>query len=222
MRGQIIVGIQRQTEEIIPIGTVRLTGLKCDCICYECKGTLEAVLNTTRRKHFRHSNRANCNPTPETELHLLAKKIILDHNRINIADKGMVTYIDPVTEVWYNDVIPDATITIDGMPLYIEIVVTNPINSEKYLKYKSDLSPVLVITLSEVDRDLDYEALTELVLNDPANRYMLFYPDQMKMIKKVEDDKFSWWPWGVLAGLAIWLLNRYRPKDYSIRRRRRF
>jgi hypothetical protein len=220
MMGQIIVGIQRQTEEIIPIGTVRLTGLKCDCICYECKGTLEAVLNTTRRKHFRHSNRANCNPTPETELHLLAKKIILDHNQINIADKGMVTYADPVTEVWYKDVVPDATIIIDGIPFYIEIVVTNPINSEKYLKYKSDLSPVLVITLSEVDRDLDYEALTDLVLNDRTNRYMLSYADQL--IKKVEDDKFSWLPWAVLAGLAIWLLNRNRPKNLRIRRRRGF
>lgn len=218
MKGQIIVGVQRQTEEIIPIGMVRLTGLKCDCICYECKGALEAVLNTTRRKHFRHSNRGNCNPTPETELHLLAKKIILDHTRINIPNKGMTTYVDPVTEVWCKDVVPDATVIIGGLPFHIEIVVTNPINTEKYLKYKSDRSPVLIITLSEVDRELDYEALTELVLNDPANRYMLSYTD--RPLKKVEQDKFSWWPLGVLVGLAIWLWNANSPKDHRIRRRR--
>ena len=217
MKGQIIVGVQRQTEEIIPIGMVRLTGLKCDCICYECKGALEAVLNTTRRKHFRHSNRGNCNPTPETELHLLAKKIILEHTLINIPNKGMTTYVDPVTEVWCKDVVPDATVIIDGLPFHIEIVVTNPINKEKYLKYKFDRLPVLVISLSEVNREMDYGTLTELVLNEPTNRYMLSYPDQL--IKKVEDDKFSWWPWGVLAGLAIWLLNRNIPKDRRTRRR---
>lgn len=220
MKGQVIVGVHRQTELIMPIDMVILTGLKCDCICFDCKGVLEAVLNTSRKKHFRHSNRGNCNPTPETELHLLAKKIILDHEQLFIPGKGMVVYTDPKTEVWCNNLVPDATVYVEGVPLYIEIVVTNPISTEKYLKYKADRSSVLVINLSKEDKELDYGALVELVIHQHTNRYMLSYAE--RPVKKIEDDNFSWLPWGLLAGLAIWLFKTSSTKKPRYRKYRKF
>src|SRR5438067_1886234 len=103
MIGQPIVSIHKETNVITPISRVQETGLKCNCVCYECGNPLEAVLNTTYKKHFRHSNKSNCSPSPETQLHLLAKEIILNNNQIYIPEMGVVSYYNPVCEVRFSD-----------------------------------------------------------------------------------------------------------------------
>lgn len=221
MNVQPIVGIERDTSEIVPISKVTQTGLKCNCVCYNCSGRLEAVLNTVRRKHFRHSNKGNCNPMPETELHLLAKQIILDNNRIHVPYLGMLDYCDPVAEVGYNDLIPDATITIDGHPFYIEVVVTNPIDVLKFAKYKADHAKVMVIDLEEEDRDLEYEALADIVLKKSSNKYMLDYDEHPRIVPDSEDGSGLGW---ILAGIAAVLLllnlGKKKPvKRYQSKRR---
>ncbi|WP_411274204.1 hypothetical protein [Daejeonella sp.] len=220
MVGRTIVGIHKETSMITPITEVVLTGLKCNCICHDCKGALEAVLNTRRRKHFRHSNKNNCNPSPETELHLLAKKIILDNTELYIAGIGMRAYTDPVTEVWCNDLVPDATVIFDGFPLYIEIVVTNPISNAKFLKYRESHSPVLVINLAEEDRMIDYAALEQMVIREESNRYILSYPKRPASL--THEPIYSKVKQCVLAGLAIALgifLVKNRLKKRKYRRR---
>lgn len=138
-------------------------------------------------------------------LHLLAKKIILDNKQIYVPDRGMVDYTDAVSEIWYDDLIPDATVIIDGLPFHIEIVVTNPISSAKYQKYKSDHIRVLIINLSKEDRDLDYSVLEQLVLYEPTNRYVLSYAEYP--IKKKQENSSLWLPWAILTGLTIWFWN---------------
>jgi len=179
MTRQTVVGINKDTHEIVPIGKVEHTGLKCNCVCYNCENVLEAVLNTPTptRPYFRHSNKSNCNPSPETELHLLAKTIILNNSRIYIPERGWTDYCNPVCEVRYNELIPDATIQIDGFSYYIEVVVTNGINKQKREQYQQNNSPVLVIDFKEEDRDLEYAVLEYLVLEEPSNRHVLAYPD---------------------------------------------
>ena len=193
MKKRTIVGIRKETNEIVPIGSVADgdVGLRCHCICHDCKGMLEAVINTKRTKHFRHYTKKNCNPTPETELHSLAKNIILNHTEMDIPGKGVVHYSSPVCEIWHNDLIPDATIQINGEPLYIEIVVTNPINPEKYQRYKFENAPVLVIDLKEQDRNLDYDQLKKLVLQESNKRRMLVYHFSVPTIKPKK--KNNWW-----------------------------
>lgn len=178
MNAQPIVGIDRDTEEIVPILKAPHTGLKCNCNCFNCGGTLEAVLNTTRKKYFRHYNRPDCNPMPETELHLLAKQIILTHDQIYVPYRGILDYVNPVAEVRMNELVPDATVTIDRFPLYIEVVVTHGIDHLKFDRYKADNARVMVINLEEEDRELDYDSLKEVVLGDSPNNEMLDYGEK--------------------------------------------
>ena len=172
MKGNPIAAILKDTNTLISIEQVTQTGLKCNCVCYDCREPLEAVLNTPYRKHFRHHNSSNCNPTPESWLHLMAKVILLQNNRIMIPGKGMVNYSNPVAEVHCNDVVPDATLTIDGKPLYVEIVVTNPLSAVKIEKYRMQNAWVLVIRLEEM---IDEETLKYLVLEDDDVRHLLTY-----------------------------------------------
>ena len=159
MKDQTIVAIHQETEKLMPIGQVRYTGLKCGCVCYDCGEALIAVLETQRQKHFRHYHKSNCNPTPESELHLMAKVIIEQNNRIHVPGKGMVYYTDPVIEVRWCEQFPDATITVDGQQVHIEIVVTNPINAVKTARYKAQQATVLVLNLKEEDREIDFDTL---------------------------------------------------------------
>ncbi|WGQ08948.1 competence protein CoiA family protein [Pedobacter gandavensis] len=224
MTGQPIVGINKYTKEITPISKVAETGLKCNCMCHFCESPLEAVLNTNRKKHFRHSNKINCNPTPESELHLLAKRVILNNVSLYIPAIGMTDYTNPVCEVKFNDLVPDATITVDGLPFYVEIVVTNPIDILKFSKYKADRSRVLVINLDEEDRDLDYESLEALVTVENSNRYILSYPD-ISINKNLSAEYDSWWKWLIGAGMTAFLIwNNFfkgRRQKPSYRRKKR-
>jgi len=216
MNAQGVVGIDRDTGKIIPISKVVMTGLKCNCDCYSCGGRLEAVLNTNRRKHFRHSNKS-CNPTPETELHLLAKQIILNHDQIYVPFRGMMEYTNPLAEVKINEQVSDAMITIDGRPLYIEVVVTHGIDLIKFNRYKADNAWVMVINLEEEDRELDYHNLKEIVLDDSSNKEMLVYGEKRELnLNDISSDSgSSWirWVLGIGAVGALFWFNHLKNKQ---------
>ena len=227
MNAQPIVGIDRDTGEIVPILKAPYTGLKCNCNCFNCGGRLEAVLNTTRKKYFRHYNRPDCNPMPETELHLLAKQIILTNDQIYVPFRGIVDYVAPMAEVKINEQVPDATVTIDGLPLYIEVVVTHGIDHIKFYRYKADNARVLVINLEEEDRELDYESLKEIVLGDSPNKEMLDYGDKRNLNMggpSAESDNGLVWLIGIGAAVAFirWkFFGKKKKKINHYRNRRR-
>jgi len=170
MKGEPIAAVHKESGEIVLISRVTQTGLNCGCVCFDCDDRLEAVLNTVRRKHFRHYSNANCNPSPESRLHLMAKAIIKANSQICMPGRGMVAYTDPVCEVRCDDLVPDATIWVEGQPVYIEIVVTNPVHLAKIASYQAKRARVLVIRLEDEDRAMDEEMLTYLVLEDPDVR----------------------------------------------------
>lgn len=217
MKGQTIVALQKETHAIVPISAVTLTGERCGCICHDCKTELEAVINTSRKKHFRHHSKKDCNPSPESELHLLAKKIILDHRKMNIPVLGWCEYTDPVCETFYNDLIPDATVQMNGQPLYIEVVVSNPISEGKYYKYKADNLRVLVIDLQAQDPLLSYEQLEKLILAETENKEMLGYFSGLSVMPKTDasgSDLF----WALLGIGAAAIIHHQLTKKKPARR----
>ena len=203
MRGQPIVAINQESGKLMPIGQVGHTGLKCGCVCYDCDEALTAVLNTPHQKHFRNQQHSNCNPTPESQLHLMAKVIIEQNNRICLPGKGMVAYTDPVVEVRCGDLVPDATIIVNGQPVYIEIVVTNPIHPPKIEKYRLQQAKVLIIRLTEEDRDSDFETLSYMVLEEPEVREWLFYAGA-----EVKSNESSLWAVLVVGLLGVFVWSR--------------
>lgn len=57
-------------------------GLKCECICPMCGGTLLARLGTKKQPHFAHYKATDCDiaSAQQTALHLLAKELIAEAN----------------------------------------------------------------------------------------------------------------------------------------------
>lgn len=67
-------------------------GLKCECICPNCKMKLNARLGNKNRHHFAHYN-DNCKNALETSLHLFAKEVLEKHKRIRLPKIEVVNYI---------------------------------------------------------------------------------------------------------------------------------
>lgn len=199
MKGQPIVAIHRETGKIKHISQISETGLKCGCSCHDCDEPLQAVLNTPYQQHFRHGHNKNCNPTPESRLHLLAKAIIEQNDRILIPDRGMVSYVNPKVEARCGELIPDATITVDGQTVYIEVVVTHPLQAPKIETYREKNATVLVIRLTEEDREMDYDTLKYFVLEDPENRSVLPMDAGNEILLSKNT---AGWIWLIVVGLG--------------------
>lgn len=214
-RKRPIVGIHTETNSIVPITKVREKGLNCNCYCYVCKNPLIAVLETKKRIHFKHHVKSNCCPSPETELHLLAKYFILNNSQIFLPGDGLIGYSNPVTELRQNDLIPDAIIECNGRKIFIEIIVTNPINHIKYLKYKDRKSTVLTIDLSEEDRDWDEKSLKYKVLKEQANKKILSYYAQSNDNTLIREPAFTLPKWlvpiGLLSIAGMYVFKKFLP-----------
>ena len=73
-------GLSKQTGALVSVEEV-LRGLKCDCICPECKSTLIARQGKEKQWHFAHANNAECAGARMTALHLWAQQIIQEEKQ---------------------------------------------------------------------------------------------------------------------------------------------
>ncbi|MFD2146232.1 hypothetical protein [Mucilaginibacter antarcticus] len=133
----------------------------------------------------------------------------------------MAEYTNAVCEIRCNDLIPDATVNVNGKEVFIEIVVTHPIDATKYKKYQNKQAVVLVINLEEEDRDLNYEILESLIIDDQFNKHVLSYSQDSIPL---QTDNYSLWKWVIgfgLAGIYVWkkVSGNRRPKRYRYNRK---
>ena len=154
--------------EIVSVADVK-RGLACSCSCYICGSRLVACQGTVREWYFAHEAKSNCTGGLETLLHKAAKQVLLQARDVMLPEvvascvlrlpdgrHGGATarreawlqhYEDPRPEVDFGNVQPDVVIETDLGPIWIEIAVTNPVNSEKLEKLKAHGVPVLELKL---------------------------------------------------------------------------
>lgn len=211
-----IVAIHKPSQKIILISEVIDLNAKYDCICGNCCRPLVAVLNTFFKvKYFRHKGKPCDNYYPETELHLLAKQILLNNDSLLLPNEGVIHYTNPRAELKQNELIPDVTVDYNGSELFIEIVVTHPIDEIKRHKYQSTKAKVLVINLREELRNMPYDFLKPHVLTEESNREWLLYDAEIPP-RNSEDDDSLWKGVLTIFGLiGVFLLGNYLFKKFN-------
>ena len=183
-------------------------GKRCNCICPACKGELEAKLGKGRHApHFSHVN-SECDPlhAQQTGLHLLAKEIIAQNNRIalpawdisrrevipknahsDISSKVVIELPSwPSREYNYQSVelekpigkiIADAEIMLQGHPCIVEIAVTHFVDECKTQKVTVLDRAMFEIDLSDlIEKDATREEITKAVLYKSENRKWIYNP----------------------------------------------
>lgn len=162
MAAQFTLGRHQVTGHIMNIQDVTIDE-KFQFECAQCKQSLVCVLKDDKvSKHFKHKKTdQNCNPAPETLLHLTAKEIIVKNKQIHLPDgKGVFSYDEAKPETIWNKRFPDVTLKNQHQTLLVEVVVSNPISYEKELHYHHHSADCLIIDLQRYDRFFNITQMT--------------------------------------------------------------
>lgn len=161
------------------------SGLQCGCICPQCHAVLVAHKGKKNIHHFKHYNSQECEKGYQTSLHLLAKEIISNEKRFVIPPvsysfnynnkfidipKAKVKIDKVELETKTGDIIPDIILYSGKNILLVEIYVTHKIDDEKLNKIRSLGLSTIEIDLSETDREISYEDLRNILINNCSEK----------------------------------------------------
>jgi hypothetical protein len=149
-------------------------GLSCDCVCEQCKETMQAVQGMKRDSHFRHHVYSQCLGAQESALHKLAKQILLENQSIALPGQLILNYENPVAEPIVGVFRADVKLISQTKSWFCEIVVSNPISMSKEFFYSQSNHNCLEIDLSEaLTTNLSIKEIEELVLHSTYNKRVL-------------------------------------------------
>ena len=204
-------GLSKQTGKLVSVDDV-LRGLKCECICPDCKTPLIARQGITKQWHFAHANNAECVGARMTALHLWAQQIIQEEKQVMLPSfNGRATNssnsLIKFDEVFLEKRIPinDSYIQADCIgritkneevhDLLIEILVTHEVDEQKKEDIKALNMSCIEIDLSDlIDTDYTRESIRNRLLNKHKDRVWLNCPklkekDRKEQLKKEEEQQ---------------------------------
>lgn len=177
------------------------SGLKCNCKCPQCGSPLVARKGSKREHHFAHHGPTACNYATETALHLVAKKALEKSSAIRLPAVQVTFYshqstleiapekiyqIDSIrSEKRIGNIVPDLIATIQNRELLIEIFVTHRVDDKKRNKIIRLGISVIEIDLSKAPRDLEFDSISELVVNGLDNKRWIYNARADKEYKKI-------------------------------------
>jgi len=183
MSAEITFATYIPTGKIIHIDRA-LNGDNCNCVCNECSDLLSGIQGQVNEHHFRHQVVKDCKASFETALHLAVKQIIVEAQEICMPGKGNLPYKNPVAEIIHKDYRPDILILdLYNKNIYIEVTVTNGISkSKKDFFVQSNLS-LVEIDLTNIDRNINYEALKGLILYTHKYKSIITWEKESRSFK---------------------------------------
>lgn len=173
--------IDEKTGLLVDIRQVE-RGMRCGCICPQCRRQLVARKGVRNRHHFSHhpkdQRRSPCSGGAETGLHIAAKHIIarweslmtpaLYHSEEGISRFGEILTVTesipgdffpversvlPDEVHWSGDWVPDVVLFGPKGELRIEIKVTHGISGQKLVKIERDAIQTLEFDLGRLRND---------------------------------------------------------------------
>ena len=188
--------------EIIDISKV-VSGLKCECVCPNCKSPLIARKGSKTIHHFAHYKAPECKFAYETAIHLMSKKIFEKHKRIKVPEveiligknyfkhytlyyENYVNFDLVTTEKKLENIVPDIILEVNGKKLLVEIAVTHFIDDSKNKKIHPHKFSTIEIDLSKEKRDINEEYLTEILIDKLDNKKWIYNAKWNLITEKVK------------------------------------
>ena len=186
-------GLDKVTGALVSVEDVQ-RGLKCDCICPECKSILIARQGEQKQWHFAHFRSEECAGARMTALHLWAQQIILKEKKIMLppykgkyyrADKQLIHFDDVFLEKRISSddgyIQPDCIGRImqngHAHDLLIEILVTHEVDENKKTSIQQLNLACIEIDLSDlIDTDYTSDIIKERLLNYSKDRIWINSP----------------------------------------------
>lgn len=179
-----------KNNEIVHISEVE-NGLACDCVCPSCGEKLVAKKGDKVVHHFAHKSNLNCEYGYETSLHMAAKKIIENAEKMIIpavvvsfpkSYKRKITITEPKEvaiqkvqlEQTYGCLIPDIVVHSMGQIFFVEIYVTHKVDEEKIAKLRNANISTIEIDLSKMDQLVTEENLKTYLLGEVEEKVWIY------------------------------------------------
>jgi uncharacterized protein YbaR (Trm112 family) len=186
---------------VVQVSEVK-SGLACECLCPVCKRPLQARKGSQRTHHFSHDpseETKTCEGAFETSVHLMAKQILREDGfaitpeliiKASKPDIDGKVYEDEITvekearkefervelEKRLEEIRPDIIAYTNGIPLLIEVAVTNFTGSIKKKIIRDKGLYAIEIDLSSVKSSTTKEELRKLLNGNKAKRKWLSNP----------------------------------------------
>lgn len=189
------------------------SGLACRCRCLNCDDALVARKGQQRVYHFAHRSEAECVGALEGTLHALAKFFLASAEvfwipsyiwkRSDTLKNGHSLSVEKEIVVAHEariihsaiecrappDFVPDVMLELGGGErLFIEIVVTHPVDRRKLRKIRHYGVPTLMIKFEPSDGLLEPELLMQKLIGFNAGKQWCFHPDETQHHKQFLDD----------------------------------
>jgi len=195
------IALDLNTNQLIHITNINKDNKESfNFVCPHCKTALIVKIGNINAHHFAHKN-LQCEINSETIIHILAKKVIAEHNEI------ILPIYNPISLRWqyikqsytlnnieskYEDIVPDIIINIDNRPIFIEVAYSHFIDNEKIEKLKRINIETWEIDLRKINI-FDYDSFKNRLLNDIYNKqsiiidyknYNKYLMDDLKILKE--------------------------------------
>lgn len=179
-------------------------GLDCNCLCPACGERLVAKKGNIKVHHFAHYSQIDCSLAYETSLHLGVKRVLERErkllfpatykisllNRQTLVSEPTLLEIDQIVlEERIESIIPDILVQVHGARCLIEIYVTHKVDDAKLEKVKKLNIAALEIDFSHINREVNDEVISEILLTDLGLKHWLFNP-RIEQIEKADQDWF--------------------------------
>jgi len=213
MANIIKYAIDNTTKNIIHIDNAD-NGLNCNCNCAKCGARMVAVQGKSinhREWHFRHHIESDCLGGQETAIHKLAKQIIADNTQIAIPNDVLLFYTSPRLESRFETIIPDISVTSDGIDIHFEILVTHPVDIIKEEFYCKGKHKSIEINLKNISYNINPEELKEIVLNQVHNKRIIFW-ERKEPVKQENQINDNLWEWVIGIGVVIGITKLFTKK----------
>lgn len=197
-----------KNDSIVSISEVE-SGLKCSCTCPACGEKLVAKKGKKMMHHFAHHSGENCAYGYESSLHLAAKDILSKAKKMTIPpvyvkfpdsykqdeiiSRAKEIEIENVElEKQFGSIVPDVVVYAGGKTFFIEIYVTHCIDEEKLEKLRNARMSTIEIDLSKKAKMISVDELTEILLNDSAEKqwkYNRLSEEYLKRFISIAEEK---------------------------------
>lgn len=169
-------------NELVTIDEVD-SGLKCNCVCPQCKQRLIARKGEVKEHHFAHYKVTDCGKAVETVTHRLSKDFIkqakffttppiyFPGTKVTIIEEAQVPIDDVKLESRLGFIVPDIIIESGTKSLIVEIRVTHGVDNEKTKKIRRLNLPTVEVFAGQVIKRLYTEK--KYFLNDAEYKRIL-------------------------------------------------
>lgn len=196
-------------SSIVNISDVE-SGLKCGCICPACNKPLVAKKGMKKMHHFAHHTKENCEYGYESSLHLAAKEILSNAEKMVIPpvyikfpysskcdellyDARSIKIDKVELEQHFDSIIPDVVLYSGGKKFFVEIYVTHRIDAVKLKKLREAGTSTIEVNLSEKAYATSIDELKEILLSNCPEKQWIYNIRAEEWLEKfisVSDKKY--------------------------------